>query len=69
MSPSRLLVRGEDWSCREAGVNVLVLTEGLEARGDLAKGFAIHQSGGASDRLADFLGSVPQGRTVSYWHR
>lgn len=61
---SRLLVRGEDRSCKEPGVNVLVLTETLDAGGDDAKGFATHESLHAANRLADYLNAVPQGRTV-----
>lgn len=61
----RLLVRGQDWSCKEAGVNVLVLTEALDADGEVAKGFATHDSFHAANRLADYLNAVPEGRTVS----
>lgn len=61
---SRLLVRGEDRSCKEPGVNVLVLTETLDAGGDDARGFATHESLHAANRLADYLNAVPQGRTV-----
>lgn len=61
---SRLLVRGEDRSCKEPGVNVLVLTETLDAGGEDAKGFATHESLHAANRLADYLNDVPQGRTV-----
>lgn len=61
----RLLVRGQDWSCKEAGVNVLVLTEALDADGEVAKGFATHDSFDAANRLADYLNAVPKGRTVS----
>eukprot|EP00752_Nemacystus_decipiens_P002251 g2132.t2 len=61
---SRLLVRGEDKSCKEPGINVLVLTETLDAGGDDAKGFATHESLHAANRLADYLNAVPPGRTV-----
>lgn len=61
---SRLLVRGEDRSCKEAGMNVLVLTEALDAGDEVAKGFATHESLHAANRLADYLNSVPHGRTV-----
>lgn len=61
---SRLLVRGEDRSCKEPGINVLVLTETLDAGDEIAKGFATHESLHAANRLADYLNSVPYGRTV-----
>lgn len=61
---SRLLVRGEDRSCKEPGINVLVLTETLDAGDELAKGFATHESLHAANRLADYLNSLPYGRTV-----
>lgn len=62
----RLLVRGEDWSCKEAGVNVLVLSDGLDAAGEIAKEFALQESQHAANRLADYLNHIPMGRTVSY---
>ncbi|CAM9143892.1 unnamed protein product [Scytosiphon promiscuus] len=61
---SRLLVRGEDRSCKEPGINVLVLTENLDTGKEFAKGFATHESLHAANRLADYLNSVPYGRTV-----
>lgn len=61
----RLLVRGEDWSCKEPGVNVLVLTENLGAGGEIAKGFHTQESRHAGHLLADYLHAVPHGRTVS----
>lgn len=67
---SRLLVRGEDRSCKEPGMNVLVLTETLDAGGQVATAFATHESVHASNRLADYLNNVPRGRTVRrrpYW--
>lgn len=61
---SRLLVRGEDKSCKEPGMNVLVLTEALDAGKEVAKGFATHESLHAANRFADYLNAVPHGRTV-----
>lgn len=60
-----MLVRGQDRSCKEPGVNVLVLTDALDAGGEIAKGFATHQSIHAANGLADYLSTVPHGRTVS----
>lgn len=60
----RLLVRGEDWSCKEAGMNVLVLSEDLDSAGEISKGFALQESQHAANRLADYLNHVPTGRTV-----
>lgn len=57
-------MRGEDWSCKEPGVNVLVLTEALDAEGQAAKGFDIRESLHATNHLADYINAVPQGRTV-----
>lgn len=45
-------------------MNVLVLTETLDAGGQVATAFATHESVHASNRLADYLNNVPQGRTV-----
>ncbi|CAM9148503.1 unnamed protein product, partial [Sphacelaria rigidula] len=59
---SRLLVRGEDWSCKEAGMNVLVLSEDLDSAGEISKGFALQESPHAANRLADYLNDVPTGR-------
>lgn len=60
----RLLVRGEDFSCKEAGVNVLVLSESLDVGGEAAKSFALQESRHAANQLADYLNDVPVGRTV-----
>lgn len=64
-SAYRLLVRGEDWSCREAGMNVLVLSDDLDSSGEIAKGFALQESPHAANRLTDYLNHIPIGRTVS----
>lgn len=45
-------------------MNVLVLTEALDAGREVAKGFATHESLHAANRLADYLNAVPHGRTV-----
>ena len=57
-------MRGHDWSSKEPGVNVLVLTEMLDAGGQMAKGFDIRESLDATNRLADYINAVAQGRTV-----
>lgn len=62
----RMLVRGEDRSCNEPGVRVLVLTETLDAEDRVSKAFATHESSHAASALAEYLDAVPQGRTVSW---
>lgn len=64
VTKNRLLVRGEDWSCKEAGINVLVLSEGLEASSEMTKVFPVHEFKTAANRLSDYLNAIPQGHTV-----
>lgn len=45
-------------------MNVLVLTESLNAGREVAEGFSTQESLHSANRLADYLNAVPQGRTV-----
>jgi Interleukin-like EMT inducer len=59
---ARLVVRGQDYSLRSAGLNVVVLD--ADHRVTAARAFATHDCTSASERLCDFIHSLEKGAIV-----